>query len=100
MNRKTNKSGNVLKIHNPTSGKGKVQHAPFKSQLDSTKERKQAIPARKSSAPVKKIPNVHSSSTKSPGQGEGMDPQAWRQLVQERQRNKILQVGMKVRSEA
>ena len=87
MNRKT---GNILKIPNQTSGKGKVQHAPFK----------QANSARKSSVPVKKIPNVHSSSTTSPGQGEGMDPQAWRQLVQERQRNKILQVGMKVRSEA
>ena len=47
-----------------------------------------------SKAPVKKIPNVHSSFTGSTGySGAPMDPVTSRQLLQERQRNKILQVS-------
>jgi len=48
--------------------------------------------SRVSKAPVKKIPNVHSSLPDTGHSGVPVDPVIARQLLQERQRNKILQL--------
>jgi len=73
-----------------TARGGRVVKAPTK--FTSANEQKNIKPGTsKFSAPVKKIPNVH-SVTDLPS-GAGADPQVvWRQLGQERQRNKILQL--------
>ena len=56
------------------------------------KEQKQLTMSRKFSAPVKKIPNVHSVGSVPAGAGDAQV--VWRQLVQEKQRNKVLQVWL------
>jgi len=57
----------------------------------SDKEQKQpSYPRKSSAAPVKKIPNVHSVGSPPPGAGDAQLVR--RQLVQERHRNKILQM--------
>ena len=72
---------------------GQVSRTQTPNQFAFSKEQKHLNSAqtRRSCAPVKKIPNVHSVA--SLPSAVGTDPQVvWRQLVQERQRNKILQV--------
>ena len=97
MNRKSNikpKAENVLQtpVTAPGRGQVKVNRADLaRSKFGPSKDQKQDIPGRHISAPVKKIPNVH-SSVSSHGPVGGSESQAWRQLGQERQRNKILQV--------
>ena len=98
MNRKSNtkpKAENVLQTSvtaAPGRGQAKVNRADLaRSKFGSSKDQKQNIPGGHISAPVKKIPNVH-SSVSSHGHVGGSESQAWRQLGQERQRNKILQV--------
>ena len=83
MNRKsskTKKAENLLQTQVTASGRGQAKDnlALARSQFGSSKDQKPDI--------QKKIPNVHCSDA------GGSDTQAWRQLVQERQRNKILQV--------
>ena len=56
------------------------------------KEQKQLSMSRKFPAPVKKIPNVHSVGSVPAGAGDAQV--VWRQLVQEKQRNKVLQVWL------
>ena len=97
MNRKSTtklKGNNVLR---ESSGIGHVKYGSTKSTTGSSNEKARPNPIVRPAAPVKKIPNVHSSVPR-PGQGGGgADPQVMRQqLLQERQRNKILQVGQEL----
>ena len=69
MNRKSStKSKGNNGLQDPL-GTGHLRHAP-KSTIGSTKEKIRPIPIARPAAPVKKIPNVHSSVPR-PGQGGG-----------------------------
>jgi len=97
MNRKSNtkpraEKGLKTPVTAPGRGQAKVNCADLtRSKFGVSKDQKQHIFGQHISAPVKKIPNVHSSAG-SHGPGGGSETQAWRQLGQERQRNKILQL--------
>jgi len=97
MNRKSNpkpkvESGLKTPVTAPGRGQVKVNRADLaRSKFGASKDQKKDSPGPNISAPVKKIPNVH-SSVGSHGPGSGSETQAWRQLGQERQRNKILQL--------
>ena len=84
---KFEQGGYLLQTTVPTSGGEKVVI---------TKEQNRPKPvSREMSAPVKKMLNVHSAAELP--SGAGADPQlVLRQLGQERQRNKILQVGLQL----
>jgi len=76
------------------SGKGFNRSSSTESNAKvNVREKKSNLIGRGLKAPVKKIPNVHSSSVSSSAQlGHVADPTTMRQLLQERQRNKILQL--------
>ena len=88
--------GYLLQTTVPTFGGENVGRVKAGKKVVIANEQNRPKPgSRKKSAPVKKIPNVHSAADLS--SGAGADHQlGLRQLGQERQRNKILQVGLQL----
>ena len=88
------KTDGVHRTSRGRSGKGFNGSSSTESNSKvNVREKKPSLVGRGLKAPVKKIPNVHSSSASSSvDSGHVADPITMRQLLQERQRNKILQV--------